>query len=241
MLTINSCRLPCRRKFATRAFAASCGSCAKRAAAILTSLFVVVAVLSGCTKSRSWHETDISGAMPDLQFTMMRAKDNKTVTAADYRGKVTLLYFGYTYCPDICPTTLANVAAIIKGLGGLADHVRVLFVTVDPNRDTPKVLNQYTDAFAPQVDGLRGTADQLASLARRYRVAYSVTPSPDPSKYEVTHSPAVYVFDGNGKVRLLMSSLGTTSPDVKGATADLKRLAEQQDNSGPLAWLWNLI
>lgn len=202
---------------------------------------LLLLVLAGCTQDKSWHETDITGALPDLQFSMTRAKDDKAVTAADYRGKVTLLYFGYTFCPDICPTTMANVARILEGLGNHAKEVRVLFVTVDPDRDTLKILNQYTNAFAPQVDGLRGTADQLAALARRYRIAYSVKPSSDPTKYEVTHSSAIYVFDQKGTVRLLISSLGTAKPDIKGATEDIRRLLREGGTSGPLAWLWRLV
>jgi len=202
---------------------------------------LLLLVLAGCTQDKSWHETDITGALPDLQFSMTRAKDDKAVTAADYRGKVTLLYFGYTFCPDICPTTMANVARILEGLGNHAKEVRVLFVTVDPDRDTLKILNQYTNAFAPQVDGLRGTADQLAALARRYRIAYSVKPSSDPAKYEVTHSSAIYVFDQKGTVRLLISSLGTAKPDIKGATEDVRRLLREGGTSGPLAWLWRLV
>jgi protein SCO1/2 len=202
---------------------------------------LLLLAVAGCTQDKSWHETEITGALPNLQLAMTRAKDHKAVTAADYRGKVTLLYFGYTFCPDVCPTTMANVARILEGLGNLARQVRVLFVTVDPNRDTLKVLNQYANAFAPQVDGLRGTPDQLAALARRYRIAYSVTPSSDPAKYEVTHSSAIYVFDRKGTVRLLISSLGTAKPDVKGATADIRRLLGEGDTSGPLAWLWRLV
>ncbi|TAN01740.1 MAG: SCO family protein [Rhizobiaceae bacterium] len=202
---------------------------------------LLLLALAGCTQDKSWHETEIIGALPNLQFAMTRAKDDKAVTAADYRGKVTLLYFGYTFCPDICPTTMANVARILEGLGSLAKQVRVLFVTVDPNRDTLKVLNRYTSAFAPQMNGLRGTPDQLASLARRYRIAYSVKPSSDPAKYEVTHSSAIYVFDKKGTVRLLISSLGTAKPDIKGATADIRRLLDEGGASGSLAWLWRLV
>ena len=115
----------------------------------------------------------MSGTFPTLGFTMTRATDGKEVNAADYKGKVALLYFGYTFCPDVCPTTLLNLTMVLKKLGPLADDVRVLFVTVDPNRDTLDVLKQYTHAFAPQTVGLRGTADQLAELAKRYRVAES--------------------------------------------------------------------
>ena len=209
--------------------------------ATAVSALLALLMLAGCQKETGWHETVISGAMPDLALSMTRAEDGKAVTAADYRGKVALLYFGYTFCPDICPTTLANVATILQGLGSEADDVRVLFVTVDPDRDTADVLNQYTDAFAPQVDGMRGTDDQLAALARRYRVAYSVTPSDDPAQYKVTHSPAIYVFDRRGTARLLLSSLGTDKPGASGAVADLKRLVGERETGGFLALLEGLL
>ncbi len=222
-------------------FHAAAGFRARGIAGKMPLAALLLLALAGCTQDKSWHETEIIGALPNLQFAMTRAKDDKAVTAADYRGKVTLLYFGYTFCPDICPTTMANVARILEGLGSLAKQVRVLFVTVDPNRDTLKVLNRYTSAFAPQMNGLRGTPDQLASLARRYRIAYSVKPSSDPAKYEVTHSSAIYVFDKKGTVRLLISSLGTAKPDIKGATADIRRLLDEGGASGSLAWLWRLV
>lgn len=202
---------------------------------------LVATALSACSEQSGWHETDLTGAMPDLAFTMTRAKDGKQVTAANYKGDVTLLYFGYTFCPDVCPVTMSNVAQILQKMGKTANKVRVLFVTVDPNRDTAKVLNQYTSAFAPQMDGLRGTPDQLAALARRYRVAYSVHASSDPSKYKVTHSPAVYVFDQQGHIRLLISSLASDNPNIAGAVADLTRLADEGGSSGFLYELRHMI
>ncbi len=108
---------------------------------------------------------------------MTDAMTGQKVTAADFRGKVVLLYFGYTQCPDFCPTTLTNLTHVLDRLGARAKDVRVLFVTVDPNRDTLPVLKQYAAAFGPQVVGLRGTPDELANLARRYRVGYSVMPA----------------------------------------------------------------
>ena len=138
-----------------------------------------------------------------------------------------MLYLGYTFCPDICPTTLASISEIMTRLGADAQHVAVLFVTVDPNRDTLPVLADYVQNFAPQIVGLRGTSDQLAALARRYRLAYSVTPESAGHPYEVTHSSAIYVFDGSGAARLLLSSLSTASPDLAGITADLKRLVSE--------------
>jgi protein SCO1/2 len=212
-----------------------------RALAAALVLFSMGAALSACNRDEGWHATDVTGISPDLKFTMTRAEDGKEITAADYRGKVTLLYFGYTFCPDICPTTLANVAEILKGLGSEANKVRVLFVTVDPGRDTPKVLNLYTDAFAPQMDGLVGTADELAALARRYRIAYSVKPDDNPSRYEVSHSPAIYVFGKEGKARLLIGNLGVGKPDLKGIGADLHRLIGDNGKSGWLGWLQGVV
>jgi protein SCO1/2 len=183
-------------------------------------------LLAACQGSASpWHGTDISGSIPPLDFTLTRASDGKTVTAADYRGKVALVYFGYTFCPDLCPTTLQNLTLVLQKLGPLARRINVLFVTVDPNRDTPKVLQQYVSSFAPEAVGLRGTPDQLTALAKRCRVAFSVTPAKGEQPYEVTHSSVVYAFDQSGKVRLLFSDLATPQPDLAGTEADLRRLA----------------
>jgi protein SCO1/2 len=196
-----------------------------------------LALLAGCGSSEPWHAIDVSGSSPPLALTMTRASDGRQVSAADYRGRVVMLYFGYTFCPDICPTTLANIAEILNQLGAEAEHVRVLFVTVDPNRDTAPVLAVYVRNFAPQIEGLRGTPDQLEALARRYRIAYSVTPETKDHPYEVTHSSAIYVFDASGAARLLVSSLGTAEPDVAGTAADLKRLVE---GANPPGWLARL-
>lgn len=183
--------------------------------------------MAGCDRKTQWHETDISGSLPALQFTMTDAMTGEPVTAADFRGKVTLLYFGYTLCPDFCPTTLTNLAAVLHNLGKLADQVRILFVTVDPNRDSLAKLKTYVALFAPQIVGMRGTPDALAALARRYRVAYSVTPAHDGHPYEVTHSAIVYVFDQGGNARLLVASMATQKPEIAGTTEDLRTLITQ--------------
>lgn len=219
------------------------GGIGRRRAARLVLAGALVAGLASCggAAAGQWHETNIKGALPDLKFTMTRADDGQQVTAADYQGKVTALYFGYTFCPDVCPTTLTNLAQALHKLGDKAKDVRVLFVTVDPNRDTPAVLKQYVNAFAPQIDGLRGTPDQLAAFAKLYRVAYSVTPAHDGKPYEVSHGSAVYIFDQTGKVRLLASSLASQQPDVPGLTADLTRLIDEQGGGGMLGWLKSLF
>ena len=205
-----------------------------RKAMVLVYAGLFAALLAAPPSAQAWHSTDIAGTLPTLDFAMTRTSDGKEVSATDYKGKVILLYFGYTFCPDVCPTTLFNVTLILRKLGPLADSVRVLFVTVDPNRDTPDILKQYTTSFAPQTVGLRGTADQLAALARRYRVAYSVESATRDHPYEVTHSSGVYVFDRNGDVRLLFSGMATAHPDLDGFADDLRALIEQ--SSHPSLW-----
>ena len=175
---------------------------------------VLALVLAGCSKP-AWHMTDISGAMPRLEFHMTAG--GKPVTAADYRGKVVALYFGYTHCPDVCPTTLANLTDMLGKVG--SPDVAVLFVTVDPERDTDAVLADYAKAFSPQVTGLRGDANALAALARNYRVAYSVKKGPP---YEVMHSNAVFFFDRDGKARLVTTDTG----DAAAMAEDVKRLLD---------------
>ncbi len=202
-------------------------------------LIAALALATGCGDRGKWHAFDISGKSAPLQFTLTRAADGKTMTAADYRGKVVLLYFGYTFCPDACPTTLLDFSHMLRKLGPAAQRIRILFVTVDPQRDTPQVLDAYVKNFAPQVEGLRGTLDQLVALTRRYRAVFSVTPASPGHPYAVTHSSATYVFDKAGNARLLISPLLTSSPDdIAGVTADLNRLAEMNGHSNFLArWL----
>jgi protein SCO1 len=215
----------------------------RRVSGLAAALFSIVAIalVAGCDDGREWRSTVISGSSPPLEFGMTRASDGKPVTEADYRGQVVMLYFGYTFCPDVCPTTLANVSRILDRLGPKARQVRVLFVTVDPNRDTLPVLKDYVQNFAPEIEGLRGAPDQLAALARRYRVVYSVTPETRDQPYEVTHSSAIYVFDKSGAARLLVSPLIASNVDIAGVTADLERLIQDKNRPGLLAGLWRLI
>jgi len=173
-------------------------------------------LLAGCGGRQPWHMTDISGGMPRLNFHLARS-DGAAVMGESYRGKVVALYFGYTHCPDVCPTTLTNLTDMLARVK--SPDVRVLFVSVDPQRDTGKVLADYATAFSPQVEGLRGTPDQLADVARRYRVAYSVKKGPP---YEVMHSNAVFFFDRDGRARLVT----TDTTDAAGMAEDVKRLLQ---------------
>jgi protein SCO1/2 len=186
----------------------------------------------GARADNGWHNFDVSGSSPSLQFGMVSASDGKPVTQADFKGDVVLLYFGYTYCPDVCPLTLSNLDNVLDRLGKQASRVRVLFVTVDPDRDTLPILKEYTASFGPQVVGLRGSQDDLARLARRYRIAYSVTKPTDGHPYEVTHSSAIYAFDGAGAARLLIPSMASKSPDISGTADDLRRLIQGEAGQG---------
>lgn len=172
----------------------------KHAAGLLLALALVAC---GQSPTPPPGVTDIKGIMPALDFSFVRANDSAPVQARDYRGKVSVLYFGYTHCPDVCPTTLSNLSLALGAMSGDADKVRVLFVSVDPERDTLPILKSYVNAFAPQIDGLRGTANTIANLARRYRAAYSVTPASATQGYEVTHSNSVYFFDARGRARFV--------------------------------------
>lgn len=181
-----------------RARVSAVGRCAAWSAVLLALL------LTGCSaRDRDWRTTDISGIMPPLKFTLTDSKTGGVVNAHDFRGKVVLLYFGYTHCPDVCPTTLADLAAGLRDLGARARDVRVLFVSVDPARDTVAVLKEYATAFGPEVVGLRGDHAELRRLTKRYRVTYGYGRPDAHGDYEVSHSSAVYVFDARGKVRLL--------------------------------------
>jgi len=178
--------------------------------------------LAAC-RDEDWHGTDISGVLPDLAFRMTRASDGREVTEADYRGQVVALFFGYTFCPDICPMTLANLSQVAGRLDERARKLSILFVTVDPARDTPDVLRRYVASFTPRADGLRGGANRLQSLARRYRVTYRVRPDA-PEGYSVSHGPSVYVFDAAGAARVMLTRFDTAAADIAGATGDIRRI-----------------
>ena len=177
----------------------------------------------------------MAGSLPDLAFRMQRADTGAVASEADFRGFVVLLYFGYASCPDVCPTTLANLAAALDRLGPLERGVRVLFVSVDPARDTLAALRQVTAPFGPQVIGLRPTPDTLAAVARRYRVAYSVRPARGAEPYMVSHATGVYVFDGAGAARAILTGLDQPSPGLDGAARTIRQAARPRP--GFLAWL----
>ncbi|WP_434662533.1 SCO family protein [Paraburkholderia sp. A3BS-1L] len=181
--------------------------------AVLLTLTAGSVLLGACTRAAEpWQLTDVSGHLPDLTFALTE-DSGKPITSADLRGNTTLVYFGYTHCPDVCPETMARLMQVIAKLGPDAQHVRILFISVDPGRDTPQALHAYVHAFdAQHALGLTGTDAQIESLAKRYRVAYQMEQRDTDGSYEVTHSSAVYVFDAQGRARLLATD--KDSPDA---------------------------
>ena len=147
--------------------------------------------------------------LPDLKFNLLHA-ENQRLTEKDLRGKVALVYFGYTYCPDVFPTTMAELALMKSMLTEeQQEQVQVVFVSVDPHRDTPQRLVKYLDAFGLGAIGLTGSASEIADVAKRYRVAYQIEKpkNPDnPELYDVMHAEGIYVFDQKGKATFLASN-----------------------------------
>ena len=171
----------------------------------LLLLIAISLLLGGCHRGGEplpFRLTNISGHMPDLDF-QLTDDHGKAVTGADYRGTVVVLYFGYTHCPDVCPLTLAQLHVVMQRLGPLADDARILFVSVDPARDTPAVMHAYVNAFDPRAVGLSGTAHAVEALSKRYRSAFTREPGSADGSYEVSHSSALYVFDRDGRARVL--------------------------------------
>jgi protein SCO1 len=179
--------------------------------------------LAGCShRSEPWQLTDVSGHLPDLDFTLT-GDDGRPVTAQSLKGRASLVYFGYTHCPDVCPETMGRLMQVIGKLGPDAQNVRILFVSVDPARDTPKALHDYVGAFdAQHARGLTGTDKQIEQMARHYRVAYQMEKRDVNGDYEVTHSSAVYIFDARNRARLLATDHDT--PEA--IAADVRRILE---------------
>jgi len=165
---------------------------------------ILTALLLGCDRGPSFRSTDITGADfgQDLQLVDHNGQPR---SLGDFRGKVIVVFFGFTHCPDVCPTTLAELARALEKLGADGDRVQVLMVTVDPERDTPGVLKQYVTALDPRFLGLTGDADAIARTAREFKVFYQKSPGATPEAYSVDHSSGSYVFDPQGRLRLLVT------------------------------------
>jgi protein SCO1/2 len=183
-----------------------------RRAAALSLILLALALSGGCSRDgQKFQTSDITGASFGRDFALTD-HTGKPRTLADYRGKAVAVFFGYTQCPDACPTTLSALADAMKKLGPDADRVQVLFVTVDPARDTPELLAAYVPAFDPRFAGLYGDAAATERVAKEFKVIYQKQPGATPSTYTVDHSTGTYIFDPQGRLRLYVSN--GQSPDV---------------------------
>jgi protein SCO1/2 len=201
----------------------------------IVALTACALLAAGCDKVAkkplSFNNNDITGlderraepGEPDRSFGRdfaLTDHNGKARTMADFKGKVVLIFFGYIHCPDVCPTTMAEMAGVMSALGPQADQVQVLFVTVDPARDTPALLSQYVPAFDKRFLGLYGDAAATAKVAKDFKIQYGKSEGTTPENYTVDHSSASYVFDRQGRIRLLVRHGSGPEPIVQ----DLKQL-----------------
>jgi len=159
-------------------------------------------LLAACSESKpQFKAIDLTGADYARDF-QLSDHNGQPRTLKDFRGKLVVLFFGYTQCPDVCPTTMTELADAKRLLGPAGDKVQGLFVTVDPDRDTPEVLKAYMANFDPTFLALRGTPEQLAEMAKEYKVYYKKSEGKTPTSYTMDHSAASYVYDTQGRLRL---------------------------------------
>lgn len=186
----------------------------------LSSLFLSLALLlSGCSESSRFVSTDLSAVDWGKDFSLTDHK-GQVRRLADFRGKAVVLFFGYTQCPDVCPTTLVTMRDAMALLGEDAQRVQVLFVTLDPARDTPQLLAQYLPSFHPSFLGLLGDDNAIAALAKDFKVFYVKQPGSTPGSYSIDHSTSSYAYDPQGRLRLLLRH-GEAPANI---AADLKLL-----------------
>ena len=188
-------------------------------------IFALLFVLSACEAGQSSSSnaplvaTDITGAEFAKPFTLTDHTGKKR-TMSDFAGKVVVLFFGYTHCPDVCPTTLNDLKSTMKLLGDQSNEVQVLFVTLDPQRDTQEVLAKFVPSFDERFIGLWGSLQETAETMGHYKIYFSKVPGDSENNYTIDHSSGIYVFDKTGKVRYYMG-YGQKPPDM---ASDIKKL-----------------
>ena len=186
-------------------------------AALLALSTLMLAACQGNTEK--FVNTDVTGLEYAKDFALTD-HNGKPRTLADFKGKAVVMFFGYTQCPDVCPTTMAEMANVMKELGPQADKVQVLFVTVDPARDTPQILSQYVPAFDKRFLGLYGDDAATAKVAKEFKVFFQKVPGKTPGSYTMDHTAGSYVFDPQGHIRLFVKHGQGVEPIVH----DLKLL-----------------
>lgn len=169
-------------------------------------VFAFLLMLAACNpakESTPFVGTDITGA--DFAKTLSLTDHNgKLRTMADFKDKVVVLFFGFTHCPDVCPTTMSDLKQAMKLLGDKSNEVQVLFITVDPERDTQEVLAKFVPSFDARFIGLRGNAQETADTLANFKIFYAKVDGKSANDYSIDHSAGMYVFDKSGKVRLYM-------------------------------------
>ncbi|HZF82635.1 MAG TPA: SCO family protein [Burkholderiaceae bacterium] len=176
--------------------------------------------LSGCTESKpTFNAVDLTGAeyARDFKLTDM---NGQVRTLGDFKGKVVVVFFGYAQCPDVCPTTMTEMAQVKQKLGKDGDKLQVVFITVDPERDTPEIMKAYMGAFDPAFVALIPTPEQLAAVAKDFKVYYKKVDGKTPTSYSMDHSAAQYIYDSQGRLRLYARYGAGVDPMV----ADIKAL-----------------
>jgi len=168
------------------------------------AVLLIAVLLAGCGPSGpGFKNTDITGADWAKDFALTD-QAGKPRTLTDFRGKVVVVFFGYVHCPDVCPTTLVELRDVVDKLGEDGKRVQVLFVTVDPERDTPQLLAQYIAVFHPDFLALYGSLEQTARVAKEFKVFYQKVAGSAPGEYSIDHTAGSYVFDPQGRVRLFV-------------------------------------
>ncbi|MBK9779390.1 MAG: SCO family protein [Anaerolineales bacterium] len=187
----------------------------------------VIAVVAGLAagyyffRPHTFHGTVIQSPDPSYDFTLTSV--NGDVSPSDYRGKIVLIYFGYTFCPDICPATLASVAQALRDMGTKAEDIQLIMVSLDPGRDTPEKLAEYVAHFHPSFIGITGTQAQLDEVASLYGIYYQKTQGSDASGYLIDHTATLLVLDREGYLKLVFP-FGVTPQEI---ADDLKYMLKQ--------------
>ena len=172
-------------------------------------------------RPHTFHGTVIQSPEPSYNFTLTSSSGDVSLT--DYRGKLVVMYFGYTFCPDICPATLANVGQALRDLGSRADDIQVIMVSLDPERDTPEKLSDYVDQFYPSMIGITGTKEKLDEVASLYGIFYQKAEGSDATGYLIDHTATLLVLDREGYLKLVFP-FGVTSQEI---ADDLKYMLRQ--------------
>lgn len=175
----------------------------RRLVVVWLAALIALTACQPAAQPPAFKATDITGATFAQDF-RLTDHNGRVRTLADFRGKAVAIFFGYTHCPDVCPTTLSDFAAALKLLGPQADRVQVIFVTLDPQRDTPAILKQFVPAFNPGFLGMYTDPEDLKRLAKEYKVVYQKTSVKSADDYLLDHSAGTYVYDPQGRLRLLM-------------------------------------